>query len=105
GLVLHPRHVVRVRAVEVATRPLLLVELDQDPLVECLLGEAGLLLLAAVAPDDPVRLAELGRLLDPLQEMRVLRHRRLGDGDRLGRSHRWIPTSRCYWSGNAGRTA
>ena len=69
---LDARDVVRVRAVQVAAGELLLVQRLDDLLRDGLVRQPLLLGLAAVAPDDPVRLRERGHLRDPLEQLIVL---------------------------------
>ena len=71
GEVLDARDVVRVRAVQVAARELLLVERLEDLQLHRLGGELLLLLVGTVAPHDVIGLREGGHLGDPLDEMRV----------------------------------
>ena len=66
------RDVVRVGAVQVAAGTLLRVQRDQDALVDGFLGEALLLFLRAVAPDDAVGLGELGHLVDPSEKLGIV---------------------------------
>src|SRR5215510_9569707 len=56
---------------EVAAGQLLRVERDQDLGADRFLGEPVLFLLGAVAPDDFLRLGELGDLRHPTGEMNV----------------------------------
>ena len=62
---LHPRDVIWVRTVIIATRQLLLIELDKNPLLHRLVGKEIFFLVRAVAPEDAVGLAQRGLLVDP----------------------------------------
>ncbi len=76
--VFDPCHVAGVRAGEVAARPFLLVQLDEGAGRDHLRAERVVFLLRAVDPVDGGGLAEVGHLLDPLQQMLVFGERLRG---------------------------
>ncbi len=82
--VLGARDVVRIGAVQVAARPLLLVERDQDALRHRFFGERLLFLLRAVAPVDPLGLGEPSHLVDPGTQVGV------GGGRRRCERPSWV---------------
>ena len=75
----------RVAAVQIAARHLLLVERQQDAGLDGLLGEPGAFRLGAIAPHHPIRAAQLGDLVDPLLHVRILVHRYSVRGGIAGR--------------------
>ena len=71
--VLHARHVVGVGAVQVASRELVRVELDEDALLDGLLAQRVELFLFPRDPDNLVRLGDGGHFVDPRQNGLVVR--------------------------------
>ena len=71
--VLHARHVVGVGAVQVASRELVRVELDEDALLDGLLAQRAELFLFPRDPDNLVRLGDGGHFVDPRQNGLVVR--------------------------------
>ena len=73
--VLDARHVARVGPRVVTARPELLVELDERAARNHLRAQRVVFLLRSVDPMDEMRLRERRDLLDPLEQMLVLRQR------------------------------
>ena len=65
GAVLHPGHVQRVCAVEIAAGQFLLIELGEDALPHRLGAQGFQLFLASIDPDDRCRAGTGGHFIDP----------------------------------------
>lgn len=68
---LHPRDIIRIGMMIVTAWPFFLIELDQDFLIHCLLGQKFFFLLAPITPKNLIGRRELHNLLNPGEQLLV----------------------------------